>query len=116
MLKGFVAQNPISFAHTSPNRAPQNTFEFQPVLGLHLWDKWYVRSTEANWTVGWHRPSPTVLPLSLGLGRTLVNPGLPPMSLFVTGQWMAYRQYAPNAPQTTTNFGLTVGFPELKLW
>jgi hypothetical protein len=52
-----------------------------------------------------------MLPLSLGLGRTLVRPGLPPMSLFVTGQWMAYRQFAPVAPQTTIDFGLTVAFP-----
>jgi hypothetical protein len=36
------------------------------------------------------------------------------MSLFVTGQWMVYRQYAGIAPQTTINFGLTVAFPELR--
>jgi hypothetical protein len=114
LLVGFVIQNPIAFAYTSPNRPPQNTFELQPVLALHLWDKWYLRSAEANWTMGWHRHSPTMLPLSLGIGRTLVRPGLPPMSLFVTGQWMAYRQFAPIAPQTTINFGLTVAFPELR--
>jgi hypothetical protein len=114
LLVGFIAQNPISFAYTSPNRPPQNTFHFQPVLALHLWDKWYLRSAEADWTIGWHRHSPTMLPLSLGIGRTLVRPGLPPMSLFVTGQWMAYRQFAPIAPQTTVNFGLTVAFPQLR--
>jgi hypothetical protein len=117
LLVGFVAQNPVSFAYTSPNRPPQNTLEFQPVFALHLWEKWYLRSAEANWTIGWHRHSPTMLPLSLGLGRTLVRPGLPPMSLFVMGQWMAYRQYAPIAPQTTINFGITVAFPQLQgLW
>lgn len=114
LLVGFVAQNPISFAYTSAHRPPQNTFQFQPVLALHLWDKWYLRSAEANWNMGWHRHSPTVLPLSLGLGRTVVRPGLPPMSLFVTGQWMAYRQFAPITPQTTINFGMTVAFPELR--
>ena len=31
--------------------------------------------------------------------------------------WMAYRQYAPIAPQTTINFGLTVALPEFQdLW
>jgi hypothetical protein len=114
LLVGFVAQNPISFAYTSPNRPPQNTFEFQPVFALHLWDKWYLRSAEADWTIGWHHHSPTMLPLSLGLGRTLVRPGLPSMSLFITGEWMAYRQFAPSAPQTTINFGLTVAFPQLR--
>jgi hypothetical protein len=116
LLIGFIAQNPISFAYTSPNRAPQNTFEFQPVLALHLWDKWYLRSAEAEWTIGWHRHSPTMLPLSLGIGRTLVRPGLPPMSFFVTGQWMAYRQFAPISPQTTVNFGMTIAFPGLREW
>jgi len=116
LLMGFIAQNPISFAYTSPKRPPQNTFEFQPVFALHLWDKWFLRSADANWTIGWRHHSPTMLPLSVGLGRTFVRPGLPPMSLFVTGQWMAYRQYAPIAPQTTINFGLTVAFPELRDW
>ena len=116
-LIGFVAQNPVSFAYTSPHRPPQNTFQFQPVLALHLWEKWYLRSAEANWSMGWHHHSATQLPLSLGLGRTLVRPGLPPMSLFVTGQWMLYRQFAQVAPQTTVNFGLVVAFPQFQnIW
>jgi hypothetical protein len=117
LLIGFIAQNPVSFAYTNPHRPPQNTFQFQPVLALHLWEKWYLRSAEANWSMGWHRRSPTTLPLSVGLGRTLVRKGLPPMSLFVTGQWMLYRQFARVAPQTTVNFGLTVAFPQFQeIW
>jgi hypothetical protein len=116
LLIGFIAQNPIGFAYTSPNRPPQNTLQFQPVLALHLWDKWYLRSAEANWTMGWHRRSATMLPLSIGIGRTFVRPGLPPMSFFVTGQWMAYRQFAPRAPQTTINFGMTMAFPQLRYY
>jgi hypothetical protein len=116
LLVGFIAQNPISFAYTSPDRPPQNTFQIQPVLALHLWGKWYLRSAEANWAMGWHRHSPTTLPLSLGIGRTFVRPGLPPMSFFVTGQWMLYRQFAPIAPQTTVNFGMTIAFPQLRPW
>jgi hypothetical protein len=114
LLIGFIALNPVSFAYTNPHRVPQNTLEFQPVFALHLWEKWYLRSAEANWTLGWRHHYPRMLPLSIGLGRTLVHPGLPPMSFFVTGEWMAYRQYAPIAPQTTINFGLTVAFPEFR--
>ncbi len=114
LLAGFIAQNPISFAYTSPRRPPQNAFELQPVFAYHLWGKWYLRSAEANWTIGWRRGSPTMLPLSMGIGRTFVRPGLPPMSFFVTGQWMLYRQYAPLAPQTTVNFGMTVAFPQFR--
>ena len=114
LLVGFIAQNPITFAYTSPKRVPQNTLIVQPVLALHLWGKWYLRSAEGDCSVGWRRHYPTTLPLSLGIGRTLVRPGLPPMSAFVTGEWMAYRQFAPVAPQTTINFGLTVAFPQLR--
>jgi hypothetical protein len=114
LLVGFVAQNPISFAYTSAKRPPQNAFLFQPVFALHLWDKWYLRSAEGDCAVGWRRHYPTTLPLSLGIGRTLVRPGLPPMSLFVTGEWMAYRQFAPIAPQTTINFGMTMAFPQIR--
>jgi hypothetical protein len=46
LLVGFIAQNPISFAYTSPGEAPQNTFQIQPVFALHLWGKWYLRSAE----------------------------------------------------------------------
>lgn len=114
LLVGFIAQNPISFAYTSRGRPPQNTLQFQPVLALHLWREWYLRSAESNLMMGWHHHSSTTLPLSLGIGRTFVRHGLPPMSFFVTVQWMLYRQYAPIAPQTTINFGMTMAFPQFR--
>jgi hypothetical protein len=116
LLVGFILENPVSFAYTAPKRLPQNTLLIQPVLALHLWGKWYLRSAESTWSMGWRHNTPTTLPLSIGLGRTLVHPGLLPMSFFVTGQWMVYRQFAPIAPQTTINFGLTVAFPEFREW
>lgn len=114
LLVGVIVQNPISFAYTSPDRPPQNTLEIQPVLAVHLYGQWYLRSAEATWVMGWHRHSPTMIPLSLGIGRTFARPGLPPMSFFVTGEWMVYRQFAKVAPQTTINFGMTIAFPEFR--
>lgn len=115
-LAGFLFQNPISFAYTSHDRAPQSTLEFQPVLLVHVWRGWYVRSADATWTSGWRRHSPTMLPLSLGVGNVMVRPGLPPMNFYVAAQWMVYRQFAPVSPQTVVNFGITVAFPELRQW
>jgi hypothetical protein len=106
LLMGFLFQNPISFAYTSPDRRPQSTIVFQPVLLLHLWRRWYVRSAAASWLISWRHHSPTTLPLSLGVGRVLVRPGLPPLNFFVSGQWTVYRQFAPITPQTIVNFGL----------
>jgi len=115
-VMGFLLQNPVSFAYTSPRRPPQNTLELQPVMALHVWKGWYLRSAEATWMYGWRHHSPTVLPLSLGVGDVIVRPGLPPLNFFVTGQWMVYRQFAPIAPQTGVNFGLIVAFPEFRKW
>src|SRR5262249_12336732 len=114
LLLGAVIQNPVSFAYTSPNRPPQNTLLIQPVFALHLWDKWYLPSAKATWSVGWRHPYPTALLVSIGMGRTVVRSGLPPMSFFVGGQWTAYRQFAPVTPQTTINFGMTVAFPQFR--
>jgi hypothetical protein len=116
LVAGFVLQDPISFAYTSRNRPPQNTVEFQPILAVHVWEGWYLRSAEATWICGLHRHSPTVLPLSLGVGDVIVRPGLPPLNFYLTGQWTVYRQFAPVAPQTTVNFGLIVAFPEYRPW
>jgi hypothetical protein len=103
-IRSRIAESPTS-KHVS--------VQLQPVLALRLWDKWYLRSAEANWSMGWHRHSATMLPLSAGIARALVRPGLPPMSFFVTGQLMEYRQFAPLAPQTTINFGMRMTFPQL---
>jgi len=54
--------------------------------------------------------------LSVGVGRVLVRPGLPPLNFYLAGQWMAYRQFAPIAPQNSVIFGLTVAWPEMMHW
>jgi hypothetical protein len=116
LVAGFILQEPISFAYSSSNRRPQNTLEFQPAFAIHLWQGWYLRSAEATWSCGLHSHTPTVLPLSLGLGDVIVRPGLPPLNFYVTGQWTVYRQFAPVAPQTGVNFGLIVAFPGFFNW
>jgi hypothetical protein len=116
-LAGFLLQNPISFAYTSPHRSPVSTLEFQPIAILHVWRGWYVRSAESTWMFNWHQHSATTLPISFGVGDIVVRPGLPPLNLYVSGQWMVYRQFAPILSQTTVTFGLTMAFPQLrKLW
>jgi hypothetical protein len=117
LLIGGIVQNTTSFAYSSAHRPPQNTLSFQPVVALHLIGKWYLRSAEATWTMGWHHGTATMLPLSIAVGRTIVATELPPMSIFAGAQWMVYRQFAPVAPQTTINFGLTVAFPRIRnIW
>jgi hypothetical protein len=117
LLAGCLIQNPISFAYTSPDRQRVSTFAFQPIVLVALPGGWYVKSADSSWLLNWQRGTATQLPLSFGIGRVLVREGLPPLNFYVSGEWMAYRQFAPVAPQTTVRFGMTVAFPELRrLW
>jgi hypothetical protein len=116
VLIGGLLQNPISFAYTSPDRRPQSALLVQPILLKQLWRGLYVKSADATWSFGWHDGAPTTIPLSLGVGYVLPRNGAPPLNLFVSGEWLAYRHDAPVAPQTTVRLGFTIAFPQLRAW
>ena len=113
---GALVQNPISFAYTSGDRPATSTLIVQPIALAYLGNGFYVKSADASWTMGWHAGTATILPISLGLGWVHVREGAPPINLFVTGEWTAYRQLADVAPQTTVRFGVTVAFPDYRPW
>jgi len=116
LLAGWLIQNPISFAYTSHDSQAVSTLLFQPVVLLSVSGGWYVKSADSLWTMGWRQHTSTVLPVSFGIGRVILREGLPPLNLFVTGEWTAYRQFAPVAPQTTVRFGMTMAFPDFRPW
>lgn len=115
LLAACLVQNPISFAYTSGDRQRQSALLVQPILLLHVARGWYVKS-DSMWTIGWGNREPTLLPLSFGVGYVTVREGLPPINLFVSGEWTVYRQFAPVAPQTTVRFGMTMGLPWWRPW
>jgi hypothetical protein len=116
LLLGCLIQNPISFAYTSANRQPLSTLLFQPILLQQVWRGLYVKSADSTWSFGWHDGAPRLLPLSLGLGYVIVREGSPSINVAVSGEWMAYRENAPIAPQTTVRFILSVALPQLRAW
>lgn len=116
LLVGCLIQNPISFAYTSPNARATNTLLVQPIVLQQIWRGLYVKSGDSTWGFGWHNGSPTTIPLSLGAGYVIPRENAPPLNFFVSGEWMAYRENAPVAPQTTVRFGITVAFPEFSPW
>ena len=116
VLVGGLIQNPISFAYTSPESQRQSNLLVQPVLLTYIGKGFYVKSADATWTMSWRQHTGTLLPVSFGVGNVIVRPGLPPINVFVTGEWMAYRQFAPVAPQTTVRLGVTVAFPDFRPW
>jgi hypothetical protein len=113
---GGLIQNPISYAYTSENRKPVSTLLVQPILLTYIGKGFYLKSADSTWEMNWHHHTSTTLPVSFGIGNVIVREGLPPINLFVSGEWLAYRQFAPVAPQTTVRFGMTMAFPEWQPW
>jgi hypothetical protein len=115
-LFGCLIQNPISFAYTSAQARPVNVLLVQPVVLAYLKWGFYVKSADSTWATSWHAPHATTLPLSAGLGYVLLREDWPPINLFVSGEWLAYRHDVPVTPQTTARFGLTIAFPQFSPW
>lgn len=116
LLTGCLIQNPISFAYTSPDRQKVSSLIFQPIVLMALAGGWYIKSADSSWLLNWQERSATVIPVSFGVGRVLIRDGMPPLNFYVSGEWTAYRQFAPVAPQTTVRFGLTIAFPGMRPW
>jgi hypothetical protein len=116
VLLGGLIQNPVSFAYTSSAARPLSTLLIQPILLKHLWRGLYVKSADATWAIGERAGTGTTLPVSLGLGYVIPIEGSAPVNVYVTGEWMAYRQNAPFAPQTTVQVGVTVPLPQWTRW
>jgi len=114
LMVGFLFQNPISFAYTNSSATPQSQMEFQPLVSYSLGRGWYVKSADSTWTVNWRHGSSTTIPISLGFGKVWKFEGLE-LNTWVSGEWMAYRQYAGITPMYTVRFGLTLLFPYFEL-
>jgi hypothetical protein len=115
-LLGSLVQNPISFAYADSDRDPVSALLFQPIVLAYLGRGFYVKSADSTWSLSWHEEGPRTVPVSLGLGYVMLRRGWPPCNFFVTGEWMAYRENAPVAPQFTLRLGMTVAFPQWRPW
>jgi hypothetical protein len=116
LLLGSLVQNPISFAYSGKDRDSVSTLLVQPVVLAYLGRGFYVKSADATLAHGWHDGAATLLPVSLGLGYVHLRDGHPPINVFVSGEWTAYRRNAPVAPEWTLRLGITVAFPEWRPW
>jgi len=114
LMVGFLFQNPISFAYTNSSATPLSQMQFQPLISYTLGRGWYVKSADSTWTVNWRHGSSTTIPISLGFGRVWKFEG-PELNTWVSGEWMAYRQYTNITPMYTVRFGVTLLFPHFQL-
>jgi hypothetical protein len=115
LLISGLMQQATSFAYTSPDRVPVKWLSFQPMLSYQLRDGWYVRSSDATWTFNLRHATSTTIPLSAGLGKVWNFSDGEALNGSVSGEWMAYRQFAPRAEQFTLKFQVTMLFPTLEL-
>jgi hypothetical protein len=112
---GGLMQQATSFSYTSEDRTPVTSITFQPLLSYQLGRGWYIESNKATWTFNLRHNTSTEIPLSLGIGRVWQFAGSPALNTSVAGEWMAYRQFAPQTQQFTLKFQATLLFPKHKL-
>ena len=116
LLLGCLVQNPISLSYTRSNHPPFSTLLFQPLVLAYIGHGFYVKSADSTWSNSWGDDKSTTIPLSFGVGYVWLREALPPVNLFVSGEWMAYREDARVAPQTSVRFGVTIAFPDWRPW
>jgi len=116
LLLGALVQNPIGFAYTSKSRDSVNTLLFQPIVLAYVGRGFYLKSGDATWSHGWRNGQSSLLPVSFGIGHVTVREGWPPVNVFASGEYMAWRDDAPVAPRWTARVGLTVAFPQWRPW
>jgi hypothetical protein len=62
-------QQATSFAYTSSHSVPVSSITIQPMLSYQLGRGWYVKSSDATWTINFRHKTSTRLPLSACLAH-----------------------------------------------
>jgi hypothetical protein len=110
-----LLQQATSFAYTSSHSVPVASFTFQPMLSYQLGGDWYVKSSDATWTIDQRHNTATTMPLSAGFGKVWKFSNGSSIDTSASGEWAVYRQFAPQTEQFTVNFQVTLLFPTVEL-
>jgi hypothetical protein len=110
-----LLQQATSFAYTSSHSVPVASFTFQPMLSYQLGRDWYVKSSDATWTINQRHNTATTMPISAGLGKVWKVSDGPSVDTSVSGEWTVYRQFSTQTEQFTLNFQVTLLFPAVEL-
>ena len=110
-----LLQQATSFAYTSSHSVPVASFTFQPMLSYQLGRDWYVKSSDATWTINQRHNTATTMPLSAGGGKVWKFTDGSSIDTSVSGEWTVYRQFATRTQQFTLNFQVTLLFPTIEL-
>jgi hypothetical protein len=116
ILLGCLLQHPFSLEYTTSPHPPASSLFFQPIVLAYIGHGFYVKSADSTWGHSWDEGEPTTLPLSAGIGYIWLRDGSPPVNVSLSGEWMAYRDDAPVAAQTSVRVGITLAFPDWRPW
>ncbi len=105
-------QQATSFAYTSSRSKPSSLLTFQPILNYQLGRGWYLKSSDATWSFNLRHKTPTMIPLSAGIGRVWKFSSNFAISTSVSVEEMVYRQFADRTEQTTINFTVNLLLPD----
>ncbi len=109
-----LMQQATSFAYTSSHSTAIASFTFQPLLSYQLGRDWYLKSSDATWTINQHRHTSTTIPLSAGFGKVWKFSDGFALDTSLSGEWMLYRQFSSRTEQFTVNFEVTLLFPKFE--
>ena len=109
-----LLQQATSFRYTTSHSVPVSTLTIQPILSYQLGHDWYVKSSDATWTINWRHNTSTTIPLSAGFGKVWKLSDGSSVDTSLSGEWMVYRQFSTQTEQFTTNFQVTLLFPKLE--
>ena len=84
------------------------------MITYELRKDWYVSSNEAVWKFNFRHNTSTTIPLSAGIGRIWRFANDAAINTSVSGEWMLYRQFAPQEEQFSLKFQLTMLLPQLE--
>ena len=108
-------QQANSFAYTSSHPVSVASMQIQPIVTYQLGHGWYLKSSDATWTINLRHKSSTEIPLSAGFGKVWNIGEGASISAAVSGEWMAYRQFATQTEQFTLNFQISLLLPQLEI-
>jgi hypothetical protein len=107
-------QQATSFAYTSPDRSAVSSLTFQPMITYEFRKEWYLASNQATWKMNFHHRTSTTIPISAGIGKIWSIADDFALNTSLSGEWMLYRQFAPQEEQFSLWFQMTLLFPNLK--
>jgi hypothetical protein len=108
-------QQATSFAYSSSHSVPQSSLQIQPMLSYQLGRGWYVKSSDATWTINWRHNTSTQIPLSAGFGEVWKFGEGYAIDTSFSGEWMVYRQFSTQTEQFALRFQVNLLLPQLEL-